>query len=167
MLLLAGQAHANPIAVAIGRLGEVSAAEAGPTIPPRPGNVVGSTPVHDPRFMTQGADIEGAFCKQFGFEFRATNLPSPLSLPVEVELDHPVWNLPDGRTSTRETNDSAIASDHWSYTGYTLEEPWSLVPGPWTFTIVAGGTVLATVTFNVNVEPGQSIPVEGCEAPTS
>ena len=144
--------------IVIGRSGEVSAAEAGPTVPPRPGNVVGSTPVHDPRFVTQGPDIEGAFCKQFGFEFRTTDLPGPLALPVDVRLDHPQWQLPDGQTSTQETNDSSVSSDRWSYTGYTLEEPFSLVAGPWTFTILSGDIVLAVVTFNVTVEPGQHMP---------
>ncbi len=167
LLLAAGPCAARPFAVTIGRMGEVSAQDAGPTVPPRPGNVVGSTPVHDPRFMTQGPDVEGAFCKQFGFEFRAADLPAPLAVPVEVRLDHPVWTLPDGRTSTRESNENAISADRWSYSGYTLEEPWSLVPGAWTFTVVSGETVLASVTFNVTVEPGQQMPAAGCDVPTS
>ncbi len=165
--LAAGSARANPLEVEIGRIGEVTAADAGPTTPPLPGNVVGSTPVLDPRYVTQGPEVEGAFCKQFGFEFRARNLPAPLSMPVEVRLDHPLWTLPDGRTSTREVNGSGIDSDHWTYSGYTLEESWSLVPGTWTFSVMAGGAVLATASFNVTVEPGQHMPEGGCAAPTS
>ena len=167
MVLAGGPALADPLAIQLGRIGEVSARDAGPTVPPKPGNVVGSTPVHDPRYITQGADVEGAFCKQFGFEFRAAGLPPAMAWPVEIRLDHPTWTLPDGRTSTREENDSSVTADHWSYSGYTLEEPWSLVPGKWTFTVISGLSVLATVTFNVTVEPGQHMPSGGCEAPTS
>ena len=167
VLLAAAGPVANPLAVEIGRIGEVAAPESGPTVPPRPGNVVGSTPVDSPKFVALGPDIQGAYCKQFGFEFRARNVPVPLAMPVEIQLDHPLWSLPDGRTSTREVNDSAVSSDHWSYSGYTLEEPFSLVPGPWTFSVLSGTTVLATVSFNVTVEPGQKLPSAGCAAPTS
>ena len=167
VLTVSGPVLAEPLSVEIGRIGEVAAPEAGPTVPPKPGNVVGSTAVGTPRFLTLGPDLDGAYCKQFGFEFRARDLPASLSMPVEVRLDHPLWTLPDGRTSTREVNDSAVSSDRWSYSGYTLEEPFSLVPGAWTFSVMLGDTVLATARFNVTVEPGQKMPAAGCAVPTS
>ena len=168
-LLLAapGLARAEPLRLEVGRLGEVVAQEAGPSEPPRPGNVVGSTPVLTPRFTHLGADIVGVYCKQFGLEFRAVNLPPDGEAAVTVRLDHPLWRLPDGRTSTAETNLSGVAADHWSYTGYTLEEPWALVPGTWTFTISQGTRQLAVTSFNLSVESGQTPPGEGCTALTS
>ena len=125
----------------IGRIGQVSAPEAGPAQPPRPGNVAGTTPVLDPKFVTLGTQIEGAPCRQFGFEFRAVNLPPGVTETVVVQLAHPLWTRPDGQTGTTETNVSSVASDRWSYVGYTLEEEWSLVPGPWTFTVSQGPRV--------------------------
>ena len=168
-LLLAAPlpALAQPLSVRIGRVGEVVAAEAGPSEPPRPGNVAGTTPVLDPKFLQLGTAIEGTPCRQFGLEFRAVNLPPGVTVPVMIQLTHPLWTRPDGQSGTTETNVSSVSADRWTYIGYTLEEEWSLVPGPWTFTISQGPRVLATTTFNVAVEPGQHIPREGCSAPTS
>ncbi len=167
LLASACLARAEPLKLEIGRLGEVVAQEAGPSEPPRPGNVVGSTPVLTPSFTHLGPDIVGAYCKQFGLEFRALNLSADGDAAVTVRLDHPLWQLPDGRTSTAEINLGGVAADHWSYTGYTLEEPWALVPGTWTFTISQGARVLAVTSFNLSVQPGQTAPAEGCTALTS
>lgn len=167
--LLAGApaAWADPLTVRIGRVGEVVAPEAGPPEPPHPGNVAGTTPVQDPRFLRLGTEIEGTPCRQFGLEFRAVNLPPGVTMPVMVQLTHPLWTRPDGQSGTTETNTSFVSSDRWTYVGYTLEEPWSLIPGPWTFTVSQGPRVLATTSFNVAVEPGQTVPKDGCDAPTS
>ena len=160
-------AFADQLIVRIGRVGEVMAPEAGPSEPPRPGNVAGTTPVLDPKFLQLGTDVDGTPCRQFGLEFRAMNLPPGVSVPVMVQLSHPLWTRPDGQSGTTETNISTVTADRWTYVGYTLEEAWSLVPGTWTFTISQGPRVLATTSFNVSVEPGQSVPVDGCYAPTS
>ena len=172
-LLLAGSllaglpARADPLVLQVGRLGEVVAQEAGPAEPPRRGNVVGSTPVRAPRFVHLGSDVTGVYCRQFGLEFRAANLPPGDVAPVTIQLQHPLWTLPDGRTSTSETNVGGVDAGHWSYTGYTLEEPWALVAGRWTFTISQGPRVLAEASFDVTVEPGQNAPNDGCDVPTS
>ena len=160
-------AHADQLIVRIGRAGEVATVEAGPSQPPLPGNVAGSTPVHDPKFLQLGTEIDGTPCRQFGLEFRAVNLPPGVSVPVTVQLSHPLWTRPDGQSGTVETNVSDVTGNRWTYVGYTLEESWSMVPGTWTFTISQGPRVLATTSFNVSVEPGQTVPVEGCSAPTS
>lgn len=167
LLALPVPALAQPLVVRIGRVGEVVAPEAGPSEPPRPGNVAGTTPVLDPKFLTLGTAIDGAPCRQFGLEFRALNLPPGAVVPVVIQLTHPTWTRPDGQSGTTETNISSVSGERWTYIGYTLEEEWSMVPGPWTFTISQGPRVLATTTFTVAVEPGQRVPPEGCSAPTS
>ena len=167
LLAVSLPAVAQQLVVRIGRVGEVVAPEAGPSEPPRPGNVAGTTPVLDPKFLQLGTAIEGVPCRQFGLEFRALNLPAGATVPVLIQLTHPLWTRPDGQTGTTETNLSSVSADRWTYIGYTLEEDWSLVPGPWTFTISQGPRVLATTTFTVAVEPNQKIPAEGCSAPTS
>ena len=160
-------AFADPLVLQVGRVGEVVAPEAGPSLPPRLGNVAGTTPVLDPKFLQLGTQIDGAPCRQFGLEFRALNLPPGATSDVMVQLTHPLWTRPDGQTGTMETNVSSVSADHWTYVGYTLEEAWSMVPGTWTFTISQGPRVLATTSFNVSAEPGQTIPADGCSAPTS
>ncbi len=163
----AAPALADPLVIQIGRIGAVAAPEAGPAEPPRPGNVAGTTPVLDPQFLTLGPQIEGAPCRQFGLEFRAANLPPGEAATVVVQLSHPLWTRPDGQSGTVETNVSSVSSDRWTYVGYTLEEDWSLVSGPWTFSISQGPRILATASFNVTVAPGQTVPPDGCSAPTS
>ena len=160
-------ASAEQLVVRIGRIGSVVAQESGPSEPPRPGNVAGTTPVFDPKFIQLGTEIEGTACRQFGMEFRAVNLPHGEESTVVVQLTHPLWSRPDGQTGTMETNSSVVSVDRWTYVGYTLEEAWSMVPGPWTFTVSQGPRVLATATFNVRIEPGQQVPQAGCDATTS
>jgi hypothetical protein len=166
-LVVAAPAHADQLVLQIGRVGEVMAQEEGPPQPPLPGNMAGMNSVSDPRYVHLGTDISGAFCKQFGIEFRAANLAPGATALVQVRLDHPLWTSANGQTSTTELNLGAVTGDHWSYAGYSLEEDWSLVPGTWTFTISQGPRVLATVSFNLSVEPGQRMPADGCGAPTS
>lgn len=167
LLLGCGIAHADPLALVIGRVGEVTAEEVGPAQPPRPGNIAGIDSVRDPRFTHLGTSVQGAFCKQFGLEFKAANLAPGETALVQVTLDHPLWTRPDGVSGTREVNFNNVSADRWSYTGYTLEEDWSLVPGPWTFTISQGPRVLATVTFDVTVaQTGQHMTQENCDAPS-
>ncbi len=165
--LAASPALAEQLVLQVGRIGEVAAQEAGPREPPRPGNLAGSAAVHDPRFLKLGSDIDGTFCRQFGMEFKAANLPLGEVAPVLIQLEHPLWTLPNGQSGTTETNVSTASADHWSYTGYTLEEPWSLVSGTWTFTVIQGPRILAKASFNVTVEPDQHLPSAGCDTPTS
>ena len=67
-------AFADQLIVRIGRVGEVMAPEAGPSEPPRPGNVAGTTPVLDPKFLQLGTDVDGTPCRQFGLEFSRDEL---------------------------------------------------------------------------------------------
>ena len=108
-----------------------------------------------------GSDVDAKFCLLFGFQFRAPNLPPSMAFPVTVQLDHPLWTRPDGRTGTREVYPNVLTSD-WSYAGYELDESWTLVPGTWRFTIFVGHAVLATQTFELSVEPGQTLGADGC-----
>jgi hypothetical protein len=167
MAAAAFPAGATPLVLQIGRIGEVQAEETSGPKPPLPGNMAGMSEVDSPRYMRLGPDITGTYCKQFGLEFRAANLPPGVTAPVMVQLQHPQWTGPNGQTSTTELNPGMVSGDHWSYAGYTLEEDWSLVPGTWTFTITQGPRILATTSFNVSVEPGQHMPATGCSTPTS
>ena len=91
-------------------------------------HLVGSSPQSPKRYIHLGGDITAKFCTLFGFQFRAPNC-APLEVPVTIVLDHPLWTRPDGRTGTqvRYTN---VLRNSWSYSGYHLEESWTLVPGP-------------------------------------
>ena len=165
-LLAAGPLQAQVLAVEIGRVGaiEPTAADA-PSSPPTGDNLVGSSPHSPKQFTHPGSGIAARFCTMFGFEFRAPNLPAPLAMPVTVQLEHPLWKRPDGRSGTRERYPNMLRQK-WSYTGYSLEESWTLVPGTWRFSILLGETVLASQSFELKVEPGQVLPAS-CAAPVS
>lgn len=167
LVLGSSVAHADPLAVQIGRVGEVSAETVGLPRPPRPGNVAASTPWRNVHFTHLGTDIAGAFCKQFAVEFRAANLAQGETALVQVTLDHPLWTRPDGVSGTREMDYATLSGDQWNDTGYSLTEDWSLTPGPWTFTISQGARVLASVTFQVTVDhAGQHMTAGMCNPPS-
>ena len=167
LVLGCSAAHADPLAVEIGRVGEVVSEAVGAPRPPRPGNVAPRSAWRNVRFTHLGTDIEGAFCKKFAVEFRAANLAEGETALVQVTLDHPLWVRPDGVSGTREVDYATLSGQHWNHTGYSLEEDWSLVPGPWTYTISQGGRVLASVTFDVTVaHPGQHMAAGACDPPS-
>jgi hypothetical protein len=160
-------AKAQVLAVEIGQAGQIEPADPDPPAdPPMGSNLVGSSPQRPKRYIHLGPEINAKFCTLFGFEFRAPNLPAPLEVPVTVQLDHPLWTRPDGRTGTRERYPN-ILRNRWAYTGYDLEETWTLVPGTWRFSVMLGDTVLASQSFELTVEPGQVFPAGGCGAPLS
>ena len=113
-----------------------------------------------------GRDVDAKFCMLFGFEFRAPNLPAPLEVPVTIVLDHPLWHRPDGKTGTQERYPN-ILRNTWSYSGYHLEESWTMEPGTWRFSVMMGDSVLASQEFELTVDPGQKFPQQGCAPATS
>jgi len=167
LTLAAHPVQAQVLAVEIGQVGTIEPADPDPpTIPPEGGNLVGSSAQKPKRYLHLGNQIDAKYCTLFGFEFRAPNLPAPLTMPVTVQLDHPLWVRPDGRSGTRERYPNVLHQD-WSYSGYHLEESWTLVPGTWTFSVMMGDTVLASQSFDLKVDPGQKFPAGGCGAPLS
>ena len=167
LTLAAAPAPAQVLAVEIGRVGVIEPTDPDPpTVPPSGDNLVGSSAQRPKRYLSAGGAIDAHYCTLFGFEFRAPNLPEPLTMPVTVQLDHPAWTRPDGRSGTRERYPNVLHQD-WSYSGYHLEENWTLVPGIWTFTVLMGDTVLAAQSFDVKVAPNEKFPAGGCGAPLS
>ena len=127
-----------------------------------PGNLASVTNVGTPKVVHPGHRIAGAYCRQFGFSFRAINLPADATSSVTVQVTHPRWTLPDGRSGTQETWTSTLRGNQWGYVGYAFTEEWSLVPGLWAFTITQNGHELTEQDFQIDVTPGQTMPLQGC-----
>ena len=127
-----------------------------------PGNLAGVTGVTTPKVIHPGHQIEGGYCRQFGFSFRARNLTGDQTAPIMIQVTHPTWTLPDGRTGTTETWTSVLQGRSWGYVGYAFTEAWSLVPGVWSFTVSQDGRVLTRQDFELQVAPGQTMPPDGC-----
>jgi hypothetical protein len=155
------------LAVEIGSVGVVQkTGPDGPELPPEPGNLVGSSYQKGDDFTHLGSDVDAHFCLSFGFRVRMPNLPPPLTMRTTIEIEHPLWTRPDGLKGTRERFPSVLSSQ-WGYTGYSLDESWTMVPGTWRFTVYLDDRVLARQSFELTVEPGQVFPAGGCGAPTS
>jgi hypothetical protein len=165
VMLASGMARAAPPAplqLEVAGAGEVVAQDVGEA-KLLPGNLAGVTGVTSPKLIHPGHRIDGAYCRQFGFSFHATNLAPGVSAPVTVQVTHPLWRLPDGRSGTVEMWTSVLEGNRWSYVGYSFTEAWSLVPGTWTFTVSQDGRVLTEQSFQLDVAPGQTMPLQGCD----
>ena len=167
VMLAAAPVRAQVLAVEIGQAGVIEPSDPDPpAAPPAGDNLVGSSPQSPKRYIHLGSDVDARFCTLFGFEFRAPNLPAALEVPVTIVLDHPLWTRPDGRTGTQERYSNTLRNT-WSYSGYHLEESWTLTPGTWVFTVMLGDAVLARQSFELTVPPGQVFPAAGCAAAVS
>ena len=155
------------LAVEIGQFGVVQrSGQDGPEVPPEPGNLVGSSYQRGDEFLHLGSDIDAHFCLSFGLRLRMPNLPPPLTMKTTIEIEHPLWTRPDGVQGTKERFASVLSSQ-WGYTGYSLDESWTMEPGTWRFTVYLDDRVLAQQDFQLTVQPGQVFPPGGCGAPTS
>ena len=161
-----GAARAATLQLEVAGAGEVVAQDIGEATL-LPGNLASVTGVGAPKLIRPGHRIEGVYCHQFGFSFRATNLAAGQIVPVTVQVTHPRWTLPDGRSGTQETWVSTLKGNEWSYVGYAFTESWSLVPGTWSYSVLQGEHVLTQQNFQLDVAPGQTMPLQGCVAAVS
>ena len=133
--------------------------------------IVGNEPVRtvdDVRLLKSTDHILARLCRRFGVTFVADNLaPGELS-GITVRSDHPGVLHPDGVLSTGITYPSAVEGGRPSYVGFTFDQEWELVPGPWTFTISYEGKVLISQKFDVSIPADGGLPMPGaCRVPTS
>jgi hypothetical protein len=160
-VMTAAHVQAATLQLEVSGAGEVIAQDMGKSAM-LPGNLAPVDNVGTPKLIHPGHRIDGAYCHQFGFSFRALNLPGDQTADITVQLTHPLWRLPDGRSGTEEVWTSTLRGNIWGYVGYSFTEAWSLVPGQWRYTITQGGHVLTEQEFQVEVEPGQTWPDQGC-----
>ena len=156
-----GPARAATLQLEVAGAGEVVTQDLGEATL-LPGNLASVTNVGTPKLVRAGHRIAGAYCRQFGFSFRATNLAADKTASVIVQVTHPRWTLPDGRSGTQETWTSTLRGNQWGYVGYAFTEEWSLVPGLWAYTVTQDGHVLTEQDFQIDVAPGQTMPLQGC-----
>ena len=164
--LALGHARAATLQLEVAGAGEVFTQDVGDA-KLLPGNLAGVTGVTSPVMIHPGHRIDGAYCHGFGFSFRALNLAPGDHVPITIQVTHPKWTLPDGRTGTEESWVSVLDSGRWGYVGYSFTEPWSLEPGTWVFSVSEGSRLLTQQSFEVDVAPGQAMPLQGCVSAVS
>ena len=102
------------------------------------------------------ACIEARLGLRFGIAARRRSPGG--GLPVRVEIRHPPFRGPDGRTQRVESW-AATLTRAGLYSGWSFEAPYELAPGPWRFVILRRGRVAAERTFTV-VAPGAACPAD-------
>lgn len=125
--------------------------------------------VEDPHIVSRTSRIEARLCHRFGFMFTLENPGPDGTLDVTVTSMHPPITHPNGRVSTGVTYPMSVSSEKPGLVGFSFDDPWELVAGPWTFTVRAGSRVLAEQRFDVTVpvEPDPSAGRTDCNAVVS
>ncbi|MCB2182355.1 MAG: DUF3859 domain-containing protein [Desulfobulbaceae bacterium] len=84
------------------------------------------------------------------FYFNVQGLDPLDSATLEVIIDHPEFNLPDGSKSTQLKTESILKVNNgqaFNAEGYRLDHDYELVVGKWTFTVKYLGRVLLVKEF--------------------
>jgi hypothetical protein len=87
----------------------------------------------------------------FGMRYRVTGAVAGQRIVVTKIVRFPTILTPPSpaRSASRVVNMVELAVGATSYTDYTLEQPWELVPGTWTFQFFERDRKLAELGFSV------------------
>ena len=120
------------------------------------------------QFVARTTVIEARLCRRFGIRFIAPNLDPVFTTRVTIRIRHPMLAEPGGAATREHSWEAAMNGSVPNGAGYAFTEPWELVPGRWTFSVMFGGMILAEQAFDVvaPAEPG-TLPTGGCNAPVS
>lgn len=137
--------RAGPAAIEIVEFGEFEAWDEGSR--QAPDTTKGSiASVAESRLVRRTTCIPARPGVRFGIR---TRLALPIGgREVRFEIEHPPFRLPDGRQPTREAWSSLLTGEP-QYYGWRFDEPYELVQGRWTMTIVLDGHVAARQVFEV------------------
>lgn len=95
---------------------------------------------------------------RFGIRYRLHGDPNQLPWVLNIQTDHPFLQSPTGRSGSQGTYKRLMRHGTQSYSGWSFAEPYEMVPGDWTFTIIQNDEVMLRKTFHI---------VFDCGAPTS
>jgi hypothetical protein len=88
----------------------------------------------------------------FGFKFHVTGWPTGQTVEFRKVALFPAPGLKSPTSAEPMRKDEVKLTEtigETSYTGYTFDDPWELVPGEWTFQLWSGNRELAEKTFTV------------------
>ncbi|MCW5738139.1 MAG: DUF3859 domain-containing protein [Enhydrobacter sp.] len=91
----------------------------------------------------------------FGFRYRVDGPENgvPVELTLAVQFPAAVRPTGGGTAVTRHERSATLAVGTVSYTGYSFDHAWELMPGPWTLEVLQHGRKLAEKSFTVVDEP--------------
>ncbi|HEY3641334.1 MAG TPA: DUF3859 domain-containing protein [Xanthobacteraceae bacterium] len=90
---------------------------------------------------------------RFGIEFKVIGAPANKSVSLKKVVVFPAAGLhspaiPETLYRNETTADATVGEI--TYAGYKFDDPWELVPGPWSIQLWYGGRMLAEQKFTVS-----------------
>lgn len=96
--------------------------------------------------------VPASLCVTFGFEYVISGAPIGADIPVRMVTifpGHGIYNPETRETMYRKEAVVSRSIGRSHFRSYTLDEPWVLVPGTWTFELWHGDRKLAQQSFTL------------------
>jgi hypothetical protein len=107
------------------------------------------------KLLQSTTTISASAGMRFGFRFRVIGRGNGLmKLKMVVRVPHPGMSNPKtGEITKIEAHSAYPKIGEVSYSGYTFDEDWEIVPGTWIFEVWEGNRKLASQNFNIVHNP--------------
>ena len=117
-----------------------------------PGAIAGARhSVSKVKLIESTTNIVARVGMSFGFRVRMPGKATGVVVPCSTKCIHAKLTDPSsGRSSEVEQWDTSALAGEEAYIGYTFDNEWELVPGPWTIQVFMDSKLMIEKTFNVN-----------------
>ena len=118
----------------------------------RDSNGVARSVVSSPQLVAGTTRIPAKLGASFGFRFMVTGAPTDAKVTVREEIRFPAPGArPPGSASPLALTSvsTEVPLNRVRFTGYTLAEPWELIPGKWVISVWFGDRKLGEQHFTV------------------
>lgn len=108
--------------------------------------------VSHPRLALSTTTIPAKLGVTFGFEYKITGHPDDVVVTLRDETHYPAPGArPPGATKPIlvDADSTSLTLNHVNYRGYSLQEPWELLPGKWVFEFWSGHRKLGSQVFTL------------------
>ncbi len=103
----------------------------------------------NPMLVRETATVRARLGTAFGFRYLVTGNEDTDMVYLKFRDSLPVLRNPQGEVYNQVEYISGVEMGVAQVCAFTFDEPWELVPGEWTFSILRGRRLLAEKTFNV------------------
>jgi hypothetical protein len=120
-----------------------------------------------PKFIEHTDRIKATLCQRFGILFVVQSNGPRDATQITIRVTHPLLVRPDGVSGKVETWRLPTNTGP-SLAGFVFKEPWEIVAGTWTFSVLFEDQVLAEQRFDVFAKAPQTHGLaEECGEPVS
>jgi hypothetical protein len=108
--------------------------------------------VPDPRFVQRARTVRAKIGVTFGFQFKINGAPDGGLVTLRIVTRYPrPGAMPPGAAHPLRTTEQPLRRklNHVIEAGYTLQEPWELIPGRWAIEVWSGDRKLGQQEFTL------------------